>query len=215
MATEYFPKKDRAFATSIFNAGSSVGAIAAPLTIPVIANFWGWKSAFVIIGALGFAWMGFWMWFYRKPEESPHVNAGELAYINQDADDESNNRTAEQPNDEPKISYAKAFSLKQTWALVLGRFLTDGVWWFFLFWTPKYFLSQFGYDPKTGVGMALMASLYAIVTVVSVVLCKMPTYMIVKKGMNAYEGRMVAMFVFACFPLFALGAQPLGAFSAW
>ena len=84
VTAEYFPKKDRAFATSIFNSGSSVGALAAPLTIPLIAKYCGWEMAFIIIGALGFVWMGFWLWLYKKPAENPNVNAEELAYINQD-----------------------------------------------------------------------------------------------------------------------------------
>ena len=159
--------------------------------------------------------MGFWMWLYKKPAENPRVNAAELAYISAD-DDAKQDEAAKKATDEgPKISYAKAFSLRQTWALVLGRFLTDGVWWFFLFWTPGYLSDQFGYTSDSGMGMALIFTLYAIVTFVSIYLCKLPTYMVDKRGMNAYEGRMVAMFVFACFPLLALGAQPLGAVSAW
>ena len=216
VTAEYFPKKDRAFATSIFNAGSSVGALAAPLSIPLIAKHCGWEMSFIIIGALGFVWMGFWMWLYRKPAESPRVNAAELEYINQDAATEGGSAAPEpQPKEEKSISYLKAFSLRQTWALVLGRFLTDGVWWFFLFWTPSYLSDQFGYTSDSGMGRWLIFTLYAIVTFVSIFLCKIPTYMVDRRGMNAYEGRMVAMFIFACFPLVALGAQPLGAYSAW
>ena len=216
VTAEYFPKKDRAFATSIFNSGSSVGALAAPLTIPVIAKFWGWEVAFVVIGALGFVWMGFWMLYYKKPAANPRVSPEELAYIQQDGDDAAGGAAAAAKEAEgPKISYAKAFSLPQTWALVLGRFLTDGVWWFFLFWTPGYLSDQFGYKSSSGMGMALIFTLYAIVTVVSIYLCRIPTYMVDRRGMNPYEGRMVAMFIFACFPLLALGAQPLGSVSAW
>ncbi len=214
VTAEYFPKKDRAFATSIFNSGSSVGALAAPLTIPIIAKFWGWEMAFIVIGALGFVWMGFWIWLYKKPAENPRVNAAELKYIeSDDATDGASGGPAPSP-EEKKISYGKAFSLRQTWSLVFGRFLTDGVWWFFLFWTPGYFSDQFGYKSDTLAGMALIFSLYAIVTFVSIGLCKIPTYMVDKRGMNAYEGRMVAMFIFACFPLLALGAQPLGVFGS-
>ena len=217
VTAEYFPKKDRAFATSIFNSGSSVGALAAPLSIPLIAKYCGWEWSFIIIGALGFVWMGFWFFLYKKPNENPRVNAAELEYINQDEVEkvEKVERVEKGEGEERKISYAKAFSLRQTWALVLGRFLTDGVWWFFLFWTPGYLSDQFGYKSSDGMGMALIFTLYAIVTFVSIYLCKLPTYMVDKKGMNPYEGRMVAMFVFACFPLLALGAQPLGAVSAW
>jgi len=217
VTAEYFPKKDRAFATSIFNSGSSVGALAAPLTIPLIAKFWGWEMAFIVIGALGFVWMGFWVWLYKKPAENPRVNAAELKYIESDesAGTDGTSGGPEPVPMEKKISYAKAFSLRQTWALIFGRFLTDGVWWFFLFWTPGYLSDQFGYKSDSGMGMALIFTLYAIVTFVSIYLCKIPTYMVDKRGMNAYEGRMVAMFIFACFPLLALGAQPLGSFSAW
>ena len=214
VTAEYFPKKDRAFATSIFNAGSSVGALAAPLSIPIIAKMWGWEMAFIVIGALGFVWMGFWVLLYKKPSENPLVSASELAYINQDEGEES--AVAPDPRDEQKkISFVKAFSLRQTWSLVLGRFLTDGVWWFFLFWTPSYFSDQFGYKSSSGMGMALIFTLYAIVTFASIYLCKIPTYMVDRCGMNPYEGRMIAMFLFACFPLLALGAQPLGAYTAW
>ena len=211
VTAEYFPKKDRAFATSIFNSGSSVGALAAPLSIPLIAKYCGWEWSFIIIGALGFVWMGFWFFLYKKPNVNPRVNAAELAYIESDETEAK----VEVEKDEKRISYLKAFSLRQTWALVLGRFLTDGVWWFFLFWTPGYLSDQFGYKSSDGMGMALIFVLYAIVTFVSIYLCKLPTYMVDKKGMNPYEGRMVAMFVFACFPLLALGAQPLGSVSAW
>ena len=215
VTAEYFPKKDRAFATSIFNSGSSVGALAAPLTIPLIAKYCGWEMAFIIIGALGFVWMIFWFALYEKPEKSKRVDKAELDYIHQDDGAVAQSQAAGRPGNEPKISYAKAFSLPQTWALVLGRFLTDGVWWFFLFWTPGYLSDQFGYKSSDGMGMALIFTLYAIVTFVSIYLSRLPSYMVDKKGMNAYEGRMVAMFVFACFPLLALGAQPLGSVSAW
>ena len=215
VTAEYFPKKDRAYATSIFNSGSSVGALAAPLSIPLIAKHCGWEMAFVIIGALGFVWMGFWMWLYRKPGENPRVNAAELAYVSSGEDDGASVAAAERSAGEPRISYLKAFSLRQTWSLVLGRFLTDGVWWFFLFWTPSYFSDQFGYKSSSGMGMALIFTLYAIVTFVSIYLCRIPTHMVDRRGMNPYEGRMVAMFLFACLPLLAIGAQPLGAYSAW
>ena len=192
VTAEYFPPKDRAFATSIFNAGSSVGALVAPATIPLLAEHFGWEMAFIVIGALGFVWMGFWQVLYEKPSENAGVNA-----------------------EESHISYLKAFSLRQTWSLVLGRVLTDGVWWFFLFWTPGYLSDQFGYKSSSGMGMALIVTLYGIVTFASIYLCRLPTYMVEKRGMNAYEGRMVAMLLFACLPLLALGAQPLGTFSAW
>mgnify|MGYP002521012088 CR=1 FL=1 len=213
VTAEYFPKKDRAFATSIFNSGSSVGALAAPALIPLIARWWGWEMSFIVIGALGFVWMGFWQFLYRKPSENPHVNAAELAYVTQDEGTAEAQTAAPEPT--KSLGYLRCFQLRQTWSLVLGRFLTDGVWWFFLFWTPGYLSDQFGYTSDSGMGMSLIVTLYAIVTFVSIYLCKLPTWFVDRKGMNPYEGRMIAMLVFACFPLLALGAQPLGAYSAW
>ena len=213
VTAEYFPKKDRAFATSIFNSGSSVGALAAPALIPLMARYWGWEMAFIVIGALGFIWMGFWQFLYKKPAANPRVNAAELAYVTQDEGAAEQQTAAPEPT--KSLGYLRCFQLRHTWSLVLGRFLTDGVWWFFLFWTPGYFSDQFGYRSDSGMGMALTVTLYTIVTFVSIYLCKLPTWFVDRKKMNPYEGRMIAMFIFACFPLLALGAQPLGAYSAW
>lgn len=208
---EYFPKKDRAFATSIFNAGSSVGALAAPLTIPLIAKYFGWELSFVIIGSLGFVWMGLWIWLYRKPDECKYVDRKELAYILSDSSAAACDDSAKLP----KIGVIKALSYRQTWALVIERLFTDGCWWFFLFWTPVYMSDQFGYKSSDGMGMALIFTLYVIVSILSIALCRIPTYLVDKRGMNPYEGRMLAMFLFACMPLFALTAQRLGELSAW
>ncbi|MEG2573407.1 MAG: MFS transporter, partial [Bacteroides sp.] len=127
---EYFPKKDRAFSTSIFNAGATVGALAAPISIPFIAKHFGWEMAFIIIGALGFVWMGFWTFIYKKPELNHKVNAAELAYIQQDKDDNQTSQQEQQGG--KKLSFKQCFKYKQTWAFAFGKFMTDGVWWFFL-----------------------------------------------------------------------------------
>ena len=207
---EYFPKKDRAFATSIFNAGASVGALAAPLLIPPIAKKLGWESAFIIIGALGFIWMFFWQFMYDKPDKTPRVNEAELAYIRQD--DETEKTFSD---DEKSIPMLKCFKYKQTWAFALGKFFTDGVWWFFLFWAPAYFQDQFNAPASSPLGQGLIFTLYAIVTVVSIFGGYLPKLFVEKKGMHPYSGRMLAMLIFAFFPLMALAAQPLGSFSPW
>ena len=214
VTAEYFPKKDRAFATSLFNAGASVGALAAPLCIPVLAKSLGWEMAFIIIGALGFIWMFFWQFMYDKPEESKHVNAAELEYIHQDdAAEEATSKAA--ATEETSIPMLKCFSYRQTWSFITGKFFTDGVWWFFLFWAPSYFQNQFGYKASSGMGQALIFTLYAIVTVLSIFGGYLPKLFVVKKGMEPYSGRMLSMLIFTFFPLFALFAQPLGAESAW
>ena len=212
VTAEYFPKKDRAFATSIFNAGASVGALAAPLCIPPLAMKFGWEMAFIIIGALGFIWMFFWAFMYDKPEKSKHVNEAELAYIHQDDADTVIPSEAKESTEAPEkqISLWKCFSFKQTWQFITGKFFTDGVWWFFLFWAPSYFSNQFNAPVTTPLGQWLIFTLYLIVTVVSIGGGYLPKIFVEKRGMHPYPGRMLAMLIFAFFPLCALLAQPLG-----
>ncbi|MGN0209294.1 MAG: MFS transporter [Paludibacteraceae bacterium] len=215
VTAEYFPKKDRAFATSLFNAGASVGALAAPLCIPPLAKHLGWEMAFIIIGALGFIWMFFWQFMYDKPENSKHVNEAELAYIHQDDEAEAEAVKAAAQTEEKAIPMLKCFGYRQTWAFIVGKFFTDGVWWFFLFWAPSYFQNQFGYKASSGMGQALIFTLYAIVTILSIFGGYLPKLFVEKKGMEPYSGRMLSMLLFAFFPMVALLAQPLGAQSAW
>jgi ACS family hexuronate transporter-like MFS transporter len=141
---EWFPKKERALATGIFNSGSNVGAIVAPLTVPWIAISYGWRWAFVITGALGFVWVVVWLVVYRKPEEHPRLSQAELAYIRSDPA-------------EPvvKIPWARLLPHRQTWAFAAGKFCTDPIWWFFLFWLPKFLNQTYGLT-LTGLGLPLV-----------------------------------------------------------
>ena len=210
---EYFPKKDRALSTSIWNAGATVGALAAPVSIPFIADAYGWEMAFIIIGALGFLWMFFWIVLYKKPEQNPKVNKAELAYIQQDIVKEENivePITAATPV--KKMSFVDCFRYKQTWAFAFGKFMTDGVWWFFLFWTPAYLKDIYQMDSTES---ALPLFVLYMITLLSIIGGWLPTYFVDKKGMNPYEGRMKAMLIFAFFPLLTLLAQPLGQPSYW
>ena len=208
---EYFPKKERSFATGIFNSGANVGAVLAPLTVPWIADHWGWETAFVLIGAIGFVWLFFWRWLYTKPENNKRLSKQELDYINSDVADVVSTFTEDKPVNE-KVSWAKLFGYKQTWAFVFGKFMTDGVWWFFLFWLPKYLEAQYGMV-KTEI-MLPLAILYSMVMFGSIGGGWFPTYFI-NKGYTYYDGRMKAMFVIAMFPLVVLAAQPLGGISFW
>ena len=212
VTAEYFPKKDRAFGTAIFNSGASVGALFAPLTIPPLAKAFGWEMAFIVIGGLGFLWMGFWAFLYKKPSKSSFVNQAELEYIEQDAKEENAINESEK---EVKIPFWKCFKYRQTWSFAFGKFMTDGVWWFFLFWSPSYLNTQFGIKTSDPLGMALIFTLYAIVTVLSIFGGKLPTIFINKTGLNPYAARMRAMLIFAFIPLVVLFAQPLGVYSPW
>jgi ACS family hexuronate transporter-like MFS transporter len=205
---EYFPKKERSFATGIFNSGANIGAIMAPLTVPWIQKNWGWEWAFIIMGLIGFIWLFFWLLFYERPEKQKRLSAGELAYIKSGEEEVANNISEE----EKKVSWIKLLGYKQTWAFSFGKFMTDGVWWFFLFWLPAFLKVQYGL-----VNQAIMiplATLYSIAMIGSIGGGWFPVYFI-RKGYNAYDGRMKAMLLIAFIPLVILLAQPLGYISFW
>lgn len=210
---EYFPKKDRAFATGIFNSGANIGAIIAPLTVPLMAELWGWETAFLVVGGIGFVWMGFWLYYYKPLDENKKVDPAERAYIRQD--DKKDVPVEEVEGEGPgvkKLSFWQCISFRQTWAFAFGKFMTDGVWWFFLFWTPAYLKIQYGME---GTQIAWpIAVLYTITVFGSVFGGKFPTYFI-NRGMNPYAGRMRAMLIIAFFPLVVLFAQPFGYISYW
>lgn len=204
---EYFPKKERSFATGIFNSGANVGAILAPLTVPWIQLNWGWDWAFIIMGLIGFIWLAFWLVFYEKPEKQKRLSATELAYISSGEEE-----TTETNGEVKKVSWFKLLGYKQTWAFAFGKFMTDGVWWFFLFWLPAYLKVQYGIVDKAV--MMPLAVLYTVAMVGSIGGGWFPMYFI-KKGYKVYDGRMKAMLIIAFFPLVILLAQPLGYISYW
>jgi ACS family hexuronate transporter-like MFS transporter len=130
---EWFPKKERALATGIFNAGTNVGAVAAPLLVPWLALNYGWRWAFIATGLCGFLWLIFWRAFYHRPEEHPRLTPGEFAYIRSDAAEATT-----------RVPWERLLGFRQTWVFALGKFLTDPVWWFYLFWLPKFLNAQYG-----------------------------------------------------------------------
>ena len=209
---EYFPKKDRAFSTSIFNSGATIGAMIAPAAILYIAEAFGWEASFIIIGVLGFIWMGFCVFVYKKPEAHPKVNELELAYIHQDKESDIHTEASAEKTQGKKLSFLQCFQFKQTWAFAFGKFMTDGVWWFYLFWMPKYLQSVFGLE---GTKQVLPLTILYTIVMISIYGGWLPSYFVDKKGMNPYSGRMKAMLIFAFFPLLALFAQPLGSYSYW
>jgi len=152
---EWFPKKERAFATGVFNAGSNVGAVLAPLVVPWLALTWGWRAAFVVTGLAGLVWIAFWWPLYRRPREHKKISAGELALIESD------------PPDAPgKVSWGRLLRFRQTWAFALGKLLTDSIWWFYLFWFPLFMADTFGVDLRT-IGLP-MITVYLLADVGSV-----------------------------------------------
>ena len=210
---EYFPKKDRGFATGIFNSGAQIGALIAPFTIPVIAKYYGWEAAFLSIGVLGFLWMGLWIFIYKEPRHNPHVNAAELAYIEQDADREEHLAPA-QTEPDTQIGVLRAFTFRQTWAVIFGRFLPDSVWWFLLFWAPAFISDVYGYSTASVTGMLAIFTIY-LISMLSLAGSYLPTYFINRSRLNPYAGRMKAMLIFALFPLLGIGVMPLGEVSLW
>jgi MFS transporter, ACS family, hexuronate transporter len=130
---EWFPGRERAFATGIFNAGSNIGAIVTPIIVPWIALRWGWQPAFIATGALGFVWLAAWLLVYRPPEEHPKCSAAELAHIRSDPIETAH-----------PVKWAQLLRHRQTWAFALGKFLTDPIWWFYLYWLPKFLDARYG-----------------------------------------------------------------------
>ncbi|OEZ55105.1 MFS transporter [Duganella sp. HH105] len=207
---EYFPKKERSFATGIFNSGANVGAILAPICVPLIAGIWGWQAAFIMIGMLGFIWMSVWLTLYDKPDQQPRLSAQELAYIRSDQPAPAGG--AAPAADAKKVSWFQLLKYRQTWAFAFGKFMTDGVWWFFLFWLPTYLSAQYGM--KGDAIVVPLAVLYSMTMIGSIGGGWFPSYFMAR-GYAPYDGRMKAMLVIAFFPLVVLLAQPLGAISFW
>ncbi len=208
---EWFPKKERSLATGVFNSGSNIGAILAPLTVPWIAGHLGWESAFIIVGGIGFLWLIFWYILYDSPKKmlaKGRINKAEYDYIHSDAEEAVPAETGVKE----KVSWGKLLTYKQMWSFFFGKFMTDGVWWFFLFWLPAYLKAQYG---LTGTQIMLpLGVLYSMTMVGSIGGGWFPAYFM-KKGMDPYSARMRAMLVIAAFPLTVLAAQPLGGISMW
>jgi MFS transporter, ACS family, hexuronate transporter len=141
---EWFPKKERALATGIFNSGTNIGAIVTPLTVPFVAAAFGWRWAFIATGLIGFVWLVFWLALYSKPEENPRVTAAELEHINSDP-----------PETAEPIAWTRILTFPQTWAFAVGKFLTDPIWWFYLFWLPGFLYEKFNLS-LTSLGLPLV-----------------------------------------------------------
>lgn len=182
---QWFPKRERAYATSIFNAGTNVGAIVAPAIVPWIAYTWGWEMAFIIAGIAGLLWLFLWIPFYDKPEKSSRLGAAERELIESD-------REAE--NETQNVSWGRLLRYRQTWSFIVAKFMTDPVWWFFLIWLPDYFKKTRGLDIKES--WIHLVTIYTIVTVLSIFGGWVIGYLN-KQGWSITKARKTGMFVFA------------------
>jgi ACS family hexuronate transporter-like MFS transporter len=205
---EWFPKRERALATGIFNSGSNVGAMIAAFLVPWclihFGNELGWKMAFIITGLAGFVWLIFWYWLYDTPARQRRLSRAEFDYIHCDVED----RIAPGAGaDAAKVPWSRLFAYRQTWAFFMGKFMTDGIWWFYLFWLPDYLRKQFGMTTEEVrlptfivYGVAIVGSIYG---------GSIPMGFM-KRGMPVYRARMLAMLLIAVFPLSVLSTQYFG-----
>ncbi len=203
---EWFPKKERALATGIFNSGANIGAIVTPLAIPYIITHYHWQWAFILTGLLGVVWLVFWMIFYEIPRKHKKISSAELAYI------ESDKEVVHDIVDQPKYTWGQLLSFKQTWAFVIGKFLTDPIWWFYLFWLPDFFESV--YKIKLTAASWPVAAVYIISTVGSIGGGWLPLYFI-KKGWPVFKARKTSMLIYAFFVLPIFFALVLGNINMW
>ena len=203
---EWFPKKERAFATGIFNSGANIGAIITPLCVPWIVINWGWRWAFILTGLLGFVWLIFWVKMYETPLKHKKLSAEELQYIQSDKDE------VQETSEQPKLTWTQLLGYKQTWAFILGKFLTDPIWWFYLFWLPDFFESV--YKIKLQAASWPVAAVYIISTVGSVWGGWLPLNFI-KNGMPVFKARKTSMLIYAFLVLPIFFALVAGRIDIW
>lgn len=206
---EWFPKRERALATAIFNSGSNAGAMVAALFVPwcmiCFGDQKGWKMAFLLTGAVGFIWLIFWFWLYNPPATQKRLSKAEYDYIH--IDDGGAAGTDQNGDHTRKVSWLKLFGYRQLWAFFTGKFMTDGIWWFYLFWLPDYLIKQFNMT-KSQIMMPTFI-VYGVAIVGSIYGGSIPMTLI-KRGMPVYKARMTTMFIIALCPLAVLATQYFG-----
>jgi ACS family hexuronate transporter-like MFS transporter len=202
---EWFPKKERALAFSIFNSGTNVGAIAAPLAVPAIIVAWGWQAAFIITGSIGFVWIILWFLFYEIPEKHRKLSANEMEFIKSDLD--------EKDETEKLVPWGQLLKYRQTWLFFIGKALTDPIWWFYLFWIPGWLSTVRGAGLDiVSFGLPLVV-IYSSTTVGSVFGGWLSSFMI-EKGMSPFNARKYTMLIFALLVTPVIFAQSSGV-STW
>ncbi|WP_018614607.1 MFS transporter [Segetibacter koreensis] len=207
---EWFPKKERAFAGGIFNSGTNVGAILAPLVVPYLAIHYSWKVAFIATGAVGFIWLIFWFRWYDIPSKQKRLSQAEFDYIHSDVEVPCAGGVEEEKR---KTSWVKLLGYRQTWAFIVGKFLTDGIWWFFLFWLPAFLNSQYH---LVGMQVSLpIAFVYTLAGVASIFGGWLPMWFVQAKRWDIVRARKTSMLIYAFFPLLVMFSQAAGSFGMW
>lgn len=199
----WFPKRERALATSIFNAGTNAGAVLAPAIVPWIALTWGWQMAFIIAGVAGFVWLFFWIPMYSTPEKSKKISPEEYEYINSDVEDRGDVAN--------KLPWYKILTYRQAWSFIVAKFLTDPIWWFFLIWLPDYFKATRGLHIKDS--WIHLVTIYLIITVLSI-FGGWLTGNLTKNGMSVTKARKTGMLIFAIGVVPILGVTQVGDWTA-
>jgi len=207
---EWFPRKERALAGGIFNSGTNVGAILAPLLVPYIAIHYNWQIAFIAIGAVGLIWLIFWFLLYEVPAKQKRLGKAEFDYIHSDLDDIS---TVTGLEEKQRISWITLLGYKQTWAFIAGKFLTDGIWWFLLFWLPAFLTSEY---KLIGMQVSLPISfVYTLAGVASIFGGWLPMWFVKHNGWNVIRARKTSMLIYAFFPLLIIVSQAAGSYHMW
>jgi ACS family hexuronate transporter-like MFS transporter len=209
---EWFPKKERALATGIFNSGTNIGAIITPIVVPYIVLHWGWQWAFILTGLLGFIWLIFWFILYEVPRKYKKLSPTELAFIESDQHEVVPEVVTVKPGAK-KVSWWKLMTYRQTWAFAIGKLLTDPIWWFYLFWLPDFFESM--YHVKLSGASWPVAVVYLLSTVGSIGGGWLPLYFVNKKGWSVFKARKMSMLIYAFCVLPILFALVLGSINMW
>ena len=204
---EWFPKKERALATGIFNTGAGVGPIIAPLTVPFIAAAWGWRMAFVITGSVGFIWLILWLRYYEIPSRQKRVSAAELAYIYSDDEVKSDDEQTL-----PPVAWHRLLGFRQTWAFAIGKFLTDPIWWFYLFWLPDFLQSEYKLTLKA---IAVPVAVVYLISMAGSIFGGYLPKRLIESGWQVFRARKTSMLIYAFAVVPIIFAQVLGSIHMW
>lgn len=204
---EWFPQKERAYATGIFNSGTNVGAIIAPIIVPWLAINYSWQIAFIATGAIGFIWLVFWFLLYDVPSKHKKLSKAEFDFIHSDTIKEDVHKTHK------KVSWPDIIKYKQAWTYILGKFFTDGIWWFMLFWTPAFLKAQYGLE---GMQVSIpVATVYTMAGIASILGGWLPMWFVKSKNWSIVRARKTSMLIYAAFPLLVIFAQAAGTYNMW